>query len=182
MSKTKIAVLVGSVRENSLNRKLAMALIKLAPSDFVFNMLEISDLPLYNENDDVDQALVVKRLKADIEDAQGLIILTPEYNRSIPGVLKNAIDHASRPWGKNSFAGKPTGILGISIGLMGTALAQQHLRNILGALDAPVMGQPEVFLQNSDSLFTEAGEIGEGSKEFLQFWMDRFSAWVKRFE
>lgn len=181
MSKTKIAVLVGSVRENSLNRKLALALMKLAPAGFVFTMLEIGDLPLYNENDDVNQAPNVKCLKAEIEAADGLMILTPEYNRSISGVLKNAMDHASRPWGKNSFAGKPTSILGISIGLMGTAMAQQHLRNILSVLNVPVLTLPEVYLQYSDSLFTESGEIGAGSKEFLQFWMDSFAAWVKRF-
>lgn len=182
MRQMKIAVLVGSVRENSLNRKLALAMMKLAPEDFVFTMLEISDLPLYNENNDVNQAPIVKRLKAEIEAADGLIIATPEYNRSIPGVLKNAIDHASRPWGMNSFRGKPTGMLGVSIGVMGTSMAQQHLRNILAALDAPVLGQPEVYLLNSDSLFTESGEIGAGSREFLQSWMDRFVAWVKRFQ
>jgi len=182
MSKTKVAVLVGSVRENSLNRKLALAMMKLAPSDFVFTMLEIGDLPLYNENDDINQAPKVKRLKIEIEAADGLMILSPEYNRSIPGVLKNAIDHASRPWGMNSFAGKPTGILGISIGVMGTSMAQQHLRNILAALDVPVLGQPEVYLQNTDGLFTESGAIGRGTKEFLQCWMDRFDAWVKRFQ
>jgi len=109
-----------------------------------------------------------------------LLFVTPEYNRSIPGVLKNALDHASRPYGKNAWAGKPAGVLGISPGAAGTALAQQHLRNILAYLDVPTLGQPEAFVQNKDGLFDDAGNIGGGSREFLQGWMDRYVAWVKK--
>ncbi len=106
------------------------------------------------------------------------MFVTPEYNRSIPGVLKNAIDHASRPYGESVWAGKPAGVLGISPGAAGTALAQQHLRNILAFLDVPTLGQPEGFIQAKEGLFTEDGGIGEGSRQFLQNWMDRFAAWV----
>jgi chromate reductase len=180
MSTYKIAVIVGSLRKDSFNRKLANAIVKLAPPEFSFKQVQIGDLPLYNQDDDANQAEPVKRLKSEIRDAHGLLFVTPEYNRSIPGVLKNAIDHASRPYGQSAWAGKPAGVLGASIGVIGTAMAQQHLRNILAYLDVPTLGQPEVFIQAKDGLFDEAGNIGAGSKEFLQGWMDRYVAWVKR--
>ena len=180
MAQTRIAVVVGSLRKDSYNHKLALALAHLAPSDFTFETLRIDDLPLYNQDDDGNQAPAVKRLKSEIAAADGLLFVTPEYNRSIPGVLKNAIDHASRPYGKSAWAGKPGGVIGISIGAIGTATAQQHLRNILAYLDVPTMGAPEVFLQAKDDLFDDKGHIGnEGSKKFLQGWMDKYVAWVK---
>ncbi len=180
MSQYTIAVIVGSLRKNSFNRALAGALIQLAPSDFAFNVVEIGDLPLYNQDDDANQAPAVKRLKGEIAGAHGLLFVTPEYNRSMPGALKNAIDHASRPYGQSAWVGKPAGVLGISVGTIGTALAQQHLRNVLAYLDVPTMGQPEVFLQNREGLFNADGSIGEASRPFLQGWMDRFVDWVKR--
>lgn len=179
MSITKIAVIVGSLRKDSLNAQLATALAKLAPSDFVFIVIEIGDLPLYNQDDDANQSQQVKRLKAAITTADGLLFVTPEYNRSIPGVLKNAIDHASRPYGQSAWASKPAGVIGISVGAIGTALAQQHLRNILAYLDVPTLGQPEAFLQMKDGLFEADGSIGAASRQFLQGWMDRYVAWVK---
>ena len=133
MSGYQIAVIVGSLRKESFNRRLADAVIRLAPAEFSFKQLKIDDLPLYNQDDDGNQAEPVKRLKNEIKAAQGLLFVTPEYNRSIPGVLKNAIDHASRPYGQNAWAGKPAGVLGASIGAIGTAIAQQHLRNVLAA-------------------------------------------------
>ena len=111
---------------------------------------------------------------------QGVIFVTPEYNRSIPGVLKNAIDNASRPYGDSAWAGKPAGVIGVSPGAIGTALAQQHLRNVLAYLDMPTMGQPEAFIQQKDGLYDASGAIGEGSREFLQGWMDRYVDWVQR--
>ena len=180
MSKYNIAVIVGSLRKDSFNRKLANAIVKLAPSEFTFKQVQIGDLPLYNQDDDTNQADSVKRLKNEIKAAQGLLFVTPEYNRSMPGVLKNAIDHASRPYGQNAWAGKPAGVLGASIGVIGTALAQQHLRNVLAYLDVPTLGQPELFIQVKDGLFDEAGNIGADSKQFLQSWMDRYVAWVKK--
>ena len=180
MSQYQIVVAVGSLRHDSFNRKLANALVKLAPSEFSFSQLQISDLPLYNQDDDANPAEPVKRLKNQISAAQGLLFVTPEYNRSIPGVLKNAIDHASRPYGENAWAGKPAGVLGASIGATGTALAQQHLRNVLAYLDVPTLGQPEAFIQVREGLFDEVGNIGEASREFLQNWMNRYVAWVKK--
>jgi chromate reductase, NAD(P)H dehydrogenase (quinone) len=180
MSHYQIAVIVGSLRKDSFNRQLANAIVKLAPVEFSFKQLEIGDLPLYNQDDDAAPPASAKRLKADIAAAQGLLFVTPEYNRSMPGVLKNAIDHASRPYGKNAWAGKPAGVLGVSVGAIGTALAQQHLRNVLAYLDVPTLGQPEAFIQAKDDLFDDAGNIGEGSKAFLQNWMDLYVEWVKQ--
>jgi len=181
MSKYQIGVFVGSLRKDSINRKLANALVRLAPPEFSFKLLEIGDLPLYNQDDDANQATSVKRLKSELVACQGLIFVTPEYNRSIPGVLKNALDQGSRPPGQNSWAGKPAGILGASIGAIGTALAQQHLRNVLAFLDVPLLAQPEVFLQVKEGFFNEAGNIAnEDTKKFLQGWMNRYVAWVQR--
>jgi len=180
MSKYQIAVIVGSLRKDSFNRKLANAIVKLAPSEFSFKHLKIDDLPLYNQDDDANPAESVKRLKIEIKGAQGLLFVTPEYNRSIPGVLKNAIDHASRPYGQNAFAAKPAGVLGASVGAIGTALAQQHLRNVLAYLDVPTLGQPEAFIHVKNGLFDEAGNLGADSKKFLQNWMDQYVAWVKK--
>lgn len=180
MSQYRIAVVVGSLRQESFNRKLANAIAKLAPPDFSFKQIEIGDLPNYNQDDDANPAESVKRLKADVKAAQGLLFVTAEYNRSIPGILKNAIDHASRPYGENAWAGKPAAVLGVSIGAAGTSMAQQHLRNILTYLDVPTLNQPEVFLQAKDGLFDESGDIGESSKKFLQGWMDAYVAWVKK--
>lgn len=180
MSQYQIAVVIGSLRQESFNRKLANAIVKLAPAEFSFKQIEIGDLPNYNQDDDANPAESVKRLKADIKAAQGLLFVTAEYNRSIPGMLKNAIDHASRPYGENAWAGKPAAVLGVSIGAAGTSMAQQHLRNILTYLDVPTLNQPEVFLQAKDGLFDESGDIGEGSKKFLQGWMDAYVAWVKK--
>jgi chromate reductase len=180
MSQYKIAVVVGSLRHDSFNRKLANAIVKLAPPEFSFKQLAIGDLPLYNQDNDASPADSVKRLKAEITASQGLLFVTPEYNRSVPGVLKNAIDHASRPYGQSAWKGKPAGVLGASGGAIGTALAQQHLRNILAYLDVPTLGQPEAFIQVKDGLFDEAGNIGADSKPFLQNWMDRYVDWVKK--
>src|SRR3989338_4759467 len=178
MSKYQIAVVIGSLRQDSFNRKLANAVTKLAPPEFSFRQVQIGDLPLYNQDDDANQAESVKRLKGEIVAAQGLLFVTPEYNRSIPGVLKNAIDHASRPYGQSAWAGKPAGVLGASVGAVGTALAQQHLRNVLAYLDVPTLGQPEAFVHAKEGLFDSAGNIGPDSKAFLQSWMDKYVAWV----
>jgi chromate reductase len=180
MAQYQIAVIVGSLRRDSFNRKLADALVKLAPADFSFKQVSIADLPLYNQDDDANPAESVKRLKAEISASQGLLFVTPEYNRSVPGVLKNALDHASRPYGQSAWKGKPGGVIGVSPGAMGTAMAQQHLRNVLAYLDVPTLGQPEAFVQAKEGLFDESGNIGSASKPFLQGWMDQYVAWVKR--
>lgn len=180
MSQYQIAVVVGSLRKDSFNRKLATALARLAPPDFTFKQVSIGDLPLYNQDDDANPADSVKQLKADLQASQGLLFVTPEYNRSIPGVLKNALDHASRPYGQSAWGGKPAGVIGTSIGAIGTALAQQHLRNVLAYLDVPTLGQPEAFVQAKDGLFDDAGNIGPTSLKFLQGWVDQYVAWVKK--
>ncbi|MGC9195442.1 MAG: NADPH-dependent FMN reductase [Syntrophobacteraceae bacterium] len=180
MKEYRIAVIVGSIRQDSFNRKLANAIVALAPPEFSFQFLQISDLPLYSQDDDANPAQPVLRLKGEIKAADGLLFVTPEYNRSIPGVLKNALDHGSRPYGQNAWAGKPAGVLGISIGPSGTALAQQHLRNVLAYLDVPTLGQPEVFLQAKEGFFDASGNLGNGGKSFLEAWVTRYAEWIKK--
>ncbi|MBC5783455.1 NAD(P)H-dependent oxidoreductase [Ramlibacter sp. USB13] len=170
----RIAVVVGSLRRESFNRQLADTLAKLAPKEFEFVQVGIGDLPLYNQDDDANPSEAVKQLKTAIAGAQGVLFVTPEYNRSVPGVLKNAIDHASRPYGQSAWAGKPAAIVGISVGAIGTAVAQQHLRTILAYLDMPTLGQPEMFLQNKPGFFDN-----EDTKQFLQKFLDRFAQFVK---
>ena len=181
MSKTKVAVFVGSLRKDSFNRRLAKAVEKLAPADFGFQHIRIDNLPLYSQDFDADYPVEPARLKKEVEAADALLFVTAEYNRSIPGVLKNAIDIGSRPWGTNSFAGKPAGVLGISIGAIGTALAQAHLRNVLAYVDVPTLAQPEVFLQMKDGLIDDDGNIGnDDTRKFLQGFVDKYVAWVEK--
>ena len=181
MGINRIVVVNGSIRASSHNKALAAAIAKLGPSDVAFDTVRIDDLPLYNQDDDGSPSPQVTRLKGAISAADGVIFVTPEYNRSIPGVLKNAIDQASRPYGQSAWAGKPAGVLGISIGQIGTACAQQHLRTILGYLDMPTLGQPEVFLTAKEGFFDASGAIAnEGTRKFLQGWMDTYLAFVKR--
>ena len=180
MSSIKIAVVVGSIRKDSINRKLALALAGLAPSEFSFEDVRIDDLPLYNQDHDATPSEQVRRLKAHVSGAQGLLFVTPEYNRSVPGVLKNAIDHASRPYGQSVWNGKPAGVIGASGGAIGTALAQQHLRNVLAYLNVPTLGQPEGFVQFKEGLVDAQGKITiDDTRKFLQTWMDKYVAFVK---
>jgi chromate reductase len=180
MRQYAIAVFVGSLRRDSFNKQLATALMRLAPAEFKFDTLEIGDLPLYNQDDDAHQAPQVQRLKSQVKAADGLLFVTAEYNRSIPGVLKNAIDHASRPYGQSAFAGKAAGVIGASVGSIGTALAQQHLRNVLAYLDVATLGQPEAFIHAKDGLFDADGNVGAGSREFLQGWMDKYTDFIRQ--
>lgn len=176
-----IAVVVGSLRRESFNRHLAQAVISLAPADFTFEFIDIGSLPLYSQDYDADYPEAGKQLKQRIEAADGLLFVTPEYNRSIPGVLKNALDWGSRPWGTNSWGNKPGAVIGTSVGATGTALAQQHLRNVLAYLDVATLGQPEVFIKHDVSAINEKGEIvSDGTRKFLQTFVDRYVAWVKR--
>jgi chromate reductase, NAD(P)H dehydrogenase (quinone) len=178
----QIGYVIGSLRKESINRKLATALIKLAPPDFVFKELKIGDLPLYNQDDDRSQAPEVQRLKSELRAVDAVMFVTAEYNRSIPGVLKNAIDHASRPYGQSAWAGKPAGVIGASIGAISTAVAQLHLRTILAYLDMPTLAQPEAYLHIKDGFFDEAGNFANPeTRKFLHSWMDKYVAWVKKF-
>lgn len=179
MAQYQVGIVVGSLRKDSFNAKLAKALTKLAPSDFTFKFLDISDLPLYNQDDDSNQSAAVKRFKSEVSATNGILFVTPEYNRGIPGVLKNAIDNASRPYGASAWAGKPAGVIGVSVGKIGTALAQHQLRNVLAYLDMPTMGQPEAYVMADENLFDANGDFGAKSKEFMQKYMDSFVNWVK---
>ncbi|HVY81356.1 MAG TPA: NAD(P)H-dependent oxidoreductase [Steroidobacteraceae bacterium] len=176
---SQVAIVVGSLRKDSINRKLAQAVAKLAPPQLSFTWPRIDDLPLYNQDDDGNQHPNVLRLKREIAAVQGVIFVTPEYNRSIPGVLKNAIDNASRPYGQSAWAGKPAGVMGASIGAPGASMAQQHLRNVLAYLDVPTLAQPEVFVQVTEETFDARGEIAQPDlKEFLSGWMSRYVEWL----
>jgi len=171
----KIAVVVGSLRAASFNRQVAEALTRLpAAQGHEFTFADIASLPLYDQDDDAEQAGSVKALKALVSGSDGVLFVTAEYNRSIPGVLKNAIDHASRPYGQNAWAGKPAGVIGVSVGAIGTALSQQHLRNVLAYLDMPTLTQPEAFLQWKDGLLNPDGTVGEASADFLGGWLSAF--------
>jgi len=183
MSKVNVAVFVGSLRKESFNRCLARAVERLVPADFAFNHIRIDDLPLYSQDFDHDYPANATRLKQQVEAADALLFVTPEYNRSIPGVLKNALDIGSRPWGTNSFAGKPGAVIGTSIATTGSAMSQQHLRNVLAYLDVPLLAQPEVFVHFKEGLFDIDGNISvENTQKFLQGFVDRYVAWVRRFK
>ncbi|MGE8357902.1 MAG: NADPH-dependent FMN reductase [Microvirgula sp.] len=176
-----VAVLVGSLRKESYNRRFALALSRLLPADFRLEFVDIGTLPLYNQDLDSQLPAAAVHFKQQIEAADALLFVTPEYNRSVPGVLKNALDWGSRPWGKNSWVGKPAAVAGTSPGAIGTALAQQHLRNILAYLDVQVLGQPEIFLQYKDGLIDDAGQIGnDDTRAYLQGFADRYAAWVRQ--
>ena len=178
---SKIAVIVGSLRAESYNRRLAEALLRLPEAkEHRFEFVEIGDLPLYDQDSDGDQPEPAKRLKRQVRAADGVMFVTPEYNRSIPGVLKNAIDHGSRPFGDSAWKGRPAGIIGVSPGAMGTGMAQQHLRNILAGLDMPTLGLPEAFIVWKEGLLTSDGEVGMDSREFLGSWLGAFLKLVER--
>lgn len=176
-----IAIVVGSLRRESFNRRLADALTRLPQAQghhFIFP--EIGGLPLYDQDDDADQPAATKRLKAQIRAVDGVIFVTPEYNRSIPGVLKNALDHASRPYGDSAWAKKPAGVIGTSQSPAATGMAQQHLRNILAYLDMPTLNAPEAYIRFTEDLIAPNGTIGEKSAEFLGGWMKAYLAWAER--
>ncbi len=177
-SQYNIGVVVGSLRADSYNLKVAKAIIKLFPANFSFKFIRIDQLPLYSQDADQNVPAVVADFKDQIKTCDGIIFATPEYNRSIPGVLKNAIDQGSRPWGDNSWEGIPAGLLGVSIGNISTAIAQQHLRNSLTFLNMPTMNQPECFLKWYDGMVDEQDNLATKSKDFLQPWADTFAKFV----
>ncbi len=176
----KIAVFVGSLQKDSLNKKLAKNLEEIAPAGTEFDYISIGSLPLFNQDLEGDFPAEAKKAKEQVEAADGVLFVTPEYNRSIPGVLKNAIDWASRPWGSNSFDGKPVGIVGATIGPVGTAVAQSDLRHIAGYLNTKLMGQPELYLASAGNKFDETGRITSDSHELLKTYIDAFSEWVEQ--
>lgn len=176
---TKIAVFVGSLRKDSLNMKLAKDLEARAPEGVQFAYADI-DVPLYSE--DIEAAgypAKAQALKDLVESADGVLFVTPEYNRSVPGALKNAIDWASRPYGANSFKGKPMGVVGASLNIAGTAVAQAHLRGIASFLEMKQLGQPEVYIPVTEDTFGETGAFSERWAKNLQGYIDAFVAWVE---
>src|SRR6266852_4611262 len=179
-AKAKIAVIVGSNRRESLNRKLAQALVKLAGDKLAFSFVQITDLPLYNQDSEGELPQSVVRFKSEIAAADAVLFVTPEHNRSIPAVLKNAIDWGARPYGQNSWSGKPAAITGTSPGALGTAVAQLHLRQVLGTLGALVMGG-EAYISFKPGLLDSNGTIAdETTRGFLKAFVDQFAALVTR--
>lgn len=181
MKTYNVGYLIGSIAKESINRKLANAMFKLAPEQLRFREIRYDDLPLYSYDYDADYPEAGRRLKREIEASDAILIVTPEYNRSIPGCLKNALDWASRPWGTNSFARIPSGVVGTSPGSIGTAVGQQHLRTILGFLDSPQMNSPEAYIQFKDGMLDESGAIADpGTAKFLRGYMQEFHDFVAR--
>jgi len=180
MAKLNLAVVVGSNRRDSINRKLAHALARLGAGSFEANFLRSDDLPMFNQDLEGSLPAEVVRYKGELARADGVLIVTPEHDRSIPAVLKNAIDWGARPYGKNSWAGKPAFITGTSPGAIGSALAQQHLRSVMVGLGATLLGG-EAYVTFKPNLVDEEGNIGDdGTRNFLQGFIDRFATRVRR--
>lgn len=177
---TKIAVIVGSLRRDSINKTLARNLEKLAPEGVEFDHIDISQFPLFNQDFEADFPAVVSEQKRRVEAADGVLLVTPEYNRSYPGVLKNAIDWMSRPWGNNSFDGKPVGIVGATGSPLATGPAQAALRQVAVYLGMHVMGQPELYLKVTPETFDENSNVTGDSRRHLQGYIDALSAHTSR--
>ncbi|MGW6128622.1 NADPH-dependent FMN reductase [Cellulomonas sp. NPDC055163] len=177
----RIGYFVGSLAKDSINRTLARALIGLAPGTLTFTEIPIGDLPLYSPDFDEDFPPAGRALKEAIEACDGILFVSPEYNRSIPGALKNAIDWGSRPWGTNSFARKPTGIIGASPGRVGTAVMQSSMRSVLSFLDAPQLNSPEAYITFDPGAYGPDGEVrDEATAEFLRHYVEEYAAFVER--
>lgn len=182
MAARDIAVLVGSLRKGSYNRKMALALAELARPRLALELVEIRELPLYDADLDERPPEPWVRFRERIRRADGVLFVTPEYNRSIPGVLKNAIDVGSRPYGKSAWQGKPTAVVSVSPGAIGGFGANHHLRQCLVFLDMPALQQPETYIGGAAKLFDERGAIAsEDTRAFLRSFVDAYAAWVERF-
>ncbi len=176
-----IAVLVGSLRKESLNRKMALALMALAPPTLALSIVEIGDLPLYDEDAEASLPAAWRTFRLRMARADGVLFVTPEYNRSVPGGLKNAIDVGSRPYGHSVWDGKPAGIVSVSPGAIGGFGANHHLRQSLVFLNMPALQQPEAYIGGAAKLFDAEGRLGnEGTRDFLKKFMDAFAAWVEK--
>jgi chromate reductase, NAD(P)H dehydrogenase (quinone) len=174
-----VAVLVGSLRKESFNRKMANAVIGMAPPSLALEIIEIRNLPLYNQDDDADPSAASAAFKARIQQADAALFVTPEYNRSVPGVLKNAIDIASRPYGKSAWNGKPAGVISVSPGAIGAFGANHHLRQSLVFLNMPALQQPEAYIGGAAGLFDEQGKlVNDSTRDFLKKFLDAFVAWI----
>jgi len=178
----KVAVIVGSLQKNSLNKLTAKAIIELAPASLSLEILEIGTLQLYNQDLDATPTAEWTAFREKIKSVDAVLFFTPEYNRSVPGVLKNALDVASRPWGQSVWDSKPSGIISVSPGGLGGFGANYHLRQVLSYLNMPTMGQPEAFIGSAHTLFDVNGILtDESTKKFLASFMVAFAAWVEKF-
>jgi chromate reductase len=176
-----VGYLVGSLAKASINRKLARALVQLAPSELELKEIPFAELPIYSHDYDADYPPVARTFKAAIAAVDAVLFVTPEYNRSIPGGLKNAIDWASRPYGKNSFTRKPSAVIGTSPGKIGTAVGQQHLRSILAFCNSPQLNAPEAYIQFTPGLITDEGEVTDDTTaEFLRDYMVELHGFIAR--
>ena len=181
MTTFKVGYMVGSLAKESINRKLAKALVRLAPSSLEMTEIPFKDLPLYSYDYDADYPPVARDFKAALAASDAFLFVTPEYNRSIPGGLKNAIDWASRPWGQNSFSRKPSAVIGTSPGAIGTAVAQQAMRGVLGFSNSPQMNAIEAYIQFKPGLIADDGEVTDKStEEFLRNYMSEFADFIGR--
>lgn len=181
MTPFSVGYFVGSLARDSINRKLARALVRLAPEGLTFTEIGYGDLPLYSYDYDADYPPVARAFKESIDGVDALLFVTPEYNRSIPGALKNAIDWASRPYGQNSFTRKPSAVIGASPGKIGTAVGQQHLRSILGFCNSPQMNSPEAYIEFTPGLVTDEGVVTVPStEEFLRTFMAELHGFITR--
>jgi chromate reductase, NAD(P)H dehydrogenase (quinone) len=181
MSAFTVGYFVGSLAKGSINRKLAKALIRLAPPELTFREIEYANLPLYSWDYDADYPPVARAFKESIKSSDAILFVTPEYNRSIPGALKNAIDWGSRPYGQNAFTRKPSAVIGASIGQIGTAVGQQHLRSILGFCNSPQMNAPEAYIYFTPGLVTDDGEVTvDSTREFLSKYMEELRDFIER--
>ncbi len=180
MTDISVAIIVGSLRKDSINRKLARAVVGLNAPGLRFQFIEIGDLPLYNQDFEDAPPAAVTAFRDAIKASQAVLFISPEYNRSVPGVLKNAIDVGSRPMGHNSWGGKPCGLFGASPGAIGTAVMQAHLRDVVAAVGLTVFSGPEIYLTIKDGFFTDSGALNEGTQTFLQGWMDGYTRFVKK--
>jgi chromate reductase len=181
MTNFKVGYLIGSLATGSINRKLARALVKLAPAQLDMTEIPFKDLPLYSYDYDSDFPAPARAFKDALAAVEAVLFVTPEYNRSIPGGLKNAIDWASRPYGQNSFTRKPSAVIGTSPGAIGTAVAQQNLRSVLSFCNSPQMNAPEAYIQFTPNLITDEGEVtNESTAEFLKNYMQEFCTFITR--
>jgi len=177
----RVAIIVGSLAERSINRRLARALAKLAARELEFIEVSLTDIPMLNSEFQNDPPPPVWRMKKEIEAADAMLFVSPEYNRSVPAVLKNAIDWGSRPWGQNTWAGRRGAIIGTSPGQTGTVAVQQHLRTILSPLEAQLMGQPEAYIQMKPGLIDDAYSVTDDAvKSFLQAYVEAFILWIEK--
>lgn len=180
MTTSKVAVIVGSLRKDSVNRQFAQALAKIARPQLDLHIVEIGDLPLYDQDLEAQLPASVQRFKQQIESADAVLFVTPEFNRTFSAAIKNAIEWGSRPWGRNSWAGKPSAIVGATLGAVGTAAAQSQLRSVVSAIGTALTAQPEIYLNFREGLIVDGEITDENFVSLLNDWVEKFADWIAR--